>query len=402
MGFFENLRKDWLFAHGVFKALRRVTPMARQRDRTFADALEDLARRYGDRPALISDRETLTYAAYNARGNRYARWAMANGVAKGDVVCLLMPNRPEYAAVWLGVARAGGTTALLNTNLVGSALAHCINIVSPKHIIVAAELADAFDTAAPMIDAGPTVWRTRAGRHGRPRIDTALMDFSDQPIPAVRTPALTLDDRCLFIYTSGTTGLPKAANINHYRVHAAMLAYASVMETTANDRNYNCLPMYHTSGGILAIGCCLMVGGSVFIRERFSARQFWDDVVDNGCTRFQYIGELCRYLVTAPPHPKETAAQRPAGAAATGCGRTSGSTSRTASASNPSANSMPPPRATRSSSTGTTRPAPSAASRAGPARCFRSPPSASTSTTTSRCAATTACASSATTTRPAR
>ena len=305
MGFFANLRKDWLFVVGVYRALRIVTPMARHRDRTFPDTAEDLARRYGDRPALISDRETLSYSAYNARGNRYARWAMANGVGKGDVVCLLMPNRPEYASVWLGVARAGGVTALLNTNLAGSALARCINLVSPMHIIVAAELADAFDSAAPLIEGTPTVWRHGPPDDGRPRLDLALAAFSDQPIPKSERPPLTLDDHCLYIYTSGTTGLPKAANVNHYRVYAAMLAYACVMETTEKDCNYNCLPMYHTSGGILAIGCCLVVGGSTFIRERFSAGQFWDDIVDHECTRFQYIGELCRYLVTAPPHPKE-------------------------------------------------------------------------------------------------
>ena len=116
---------------------------------------------------------------------------------------------------------------------------------------------------------------------------------------------LTLDDPCLYIYTSGTTGLPKAAHINHYRVYAAMLAFSRVMQNTGSDRIYNCLPMYHTSGGVLAIGAALVAGGSVFIRERFSASRFWDDVVDHGCTRFQYIGELCRYLLNAPPHPRE-------------------------------------------------------------------------------------------------
>ena len=72
---------------------------------------------------------------------------MANGVEKGDVVCLMMPNRPEYAAIWLGIARAGGVVALLNTNLAGAALAHCVNIVRPKHVIVAAELAGDLRTA---------------------------------------------------------------------------------------------------------------------------------------------------------------------------------------------------------------------------------------------------------------
>src|SRR5690606_17680973 len=67
----------------------------------------------------------------------------------------------------------------------------------------------------------------------------------------------------------------------------------------------DCLPLYHTSGGVIAVCACLREGASVFIREKFSVSQFWDDVVERECTLFQYIGELCRYLVNAPPHVKE-------------------------------------------------------------------------------------------------
>ena len=41
------------------------------------------------------------------------------------------------------------------------------------------------------------------------------------------------------------------------------------------------------------------------IREKFSASEFWNDIADWDCTLFQYIGELCRYLVNAPAHPRE-------------------------------------------------------------------------------------------------
>jgi fatty-acyl-CoA synthase len=64
--------------------------------------------------------------------------------------------------------------------------------------------------------------------------------------------------------------------------------------------------MYHTVGGLVATGPLLVVGGSTVIREKFSAREFWDDITRYDCTLFQYIGELCRYLVNSPPHPKET------------------------------------------------------------------------------------------------
>jgi fatty-acyl-CoA synthase len=64
--------------------------------------------------------------------------------------------------------------------------------------------------------------------------------------------------------------------------------------------------MYHTVGGVVATGALLVAGGSVVIRERFSARDFWDDVMRSDCTIFQYIGELCRYLLHTPVSPAES------------------------------------------------------------------------------------------------
>jgi fatty-acyl-CoA synthase len=66
------------------------------------------------------------------------------------------------------------------------------------------------------------------------------------------------------------------------------------------DRLYNCLPMYHSVGGVVATGAALLGGGAVIIREKFSASRFWQDVADSGATIFQYIGELCRYLLASP------------------------------------------------------------------------------------------------------
>jgi fatty-acyl-CoA synthase len=304
MGLVGNILADAQFVRNVGRTILRASRVARNKTRTFPDVAEDLARQFGERVALLSERESLTYAAYNARANRYARWAIANGVRKGDVVCLMMLNRPEYLAIWLGITRVGGVVALLNTNLTGAPLGYSVNIVSPKHIIVASDLLDAFATAAPLVTGDAVVWH-HGGTSGAPRIDEAIMAFADGPLDPKDKPPLTLEDRCLYIYTSGTTGMPKAANINHYRVLAGMNGFSAIMNATKNDRMYDCLPLYHTTGGVLAIGATLTVGGSVYIRERFSTRQFWDDVVDHECTLFQYIGELCRYLANAPPHPKE-------------------------------------------------------------------------------------------------
>jgi fatty-acyl-CoA synthase len=309
MGFFKRLRGDLTFLRGAWRAIRRTSPIARNPTRVFPQVVDELAARHGDKPALVSDRESLTYRALAERSCRYARWALAQGLAKGDVVALLMTNRPEYVPIWLGITRAGGTVALLNTNLAGPTLAFCIDSVAPKHVIIAGEFVDTLSSADSYRKTAPRIWvHGEACRpHRHPRLDEAVDAFDGGPLSAAERPHLTIEDKALFIFTSGTTGLPKAANINHFRLMLAANAFAGVMNTGPDDRMYDCLPMYHTSGGVLAIGAVLIGGGTVFIREKFSAREFWNDVVRHRCTLFMYIGELCRYLVNGPPHPQERA-----------------------------------------------------------------------------------------------
>ena len=117
-------------------------------------------------------------------------------------------------------------------------------------------------------------------------------------MPSTRDPAL-------YIYTSGTTGLPKAAVVSHHRVLQWSYWFAGMLDAHEDDRMYNCLPMYHSVGGVVAIGSMLVRGGSVVIRRKFSARSFWEDVASTECTMFQYIGELCRFLVNMPRNPRE-------------------------------------------------------------------------------------------------
>ncbi len=307
MGFIDRLRAEVTSIKGAMRTLKLTTPIARNPTRVFPQIILELADKYGDAPALLSDRERFTYRELAARSNRYARWALAQNLGKGDTVCLMMPGRPEFLAAWIGITRVGGVVALINTHLTGMALAYCINVVSPKHIIVAAELFESFTGAQPHITGDAKIWLHGDANANFPRMDRDLDSLAGDELAAADRPALTIEDRALYIYTSGTTGLPKAANMNHYRVMLASYAFAGVMDTRASDRMYDCLPLYHTAGGVVATGALLVNGGSVVIRDKFSAREFWDDIVRWDCTCFQYIGELCRYLVNSPPSPKERA-----------------------------------------------------------------------------------------------
>jgi len=151
MSLIERLTADFTTLKGALRTLRMTTPIAKNPTRVFPQVVLELADTYGDAPALLSDHERFSYRQLAERSNRYARWALTQGIRKGDTVCLMMPGRPEFLAAWIGITRVGGVVALINTHLTRMALAYCINVVSPKHIIVAAELFESLQGARAQI-----------------------------------------------------------------------------------------------------------------------------------------------------------------------------------------------------------------------------------------------------------
>lgn len=289
------------------RALTLTAAIARNPVSTLPTQINDLAERFGSNIALIGDDETLTYEELAARANRFARWALRQGIARGDVVCLVMQNCPTYLAAWLGITRVGAIVALVNTNLVGDSLAHAIRVATPKCLIVDAAHADTVSKPMPILDADMPCWVYGGEARGMAQLDAALQECSALKVSADECEPPSTRDPALFIYTSGTTGLPKAALVRHQRILQWSYWFAGLLDTSENDRMYDCLPMYHSVGGVVAIGSALVSGGSVVIRRKFSARTFWGDVVQTECTLFQYIGELCRFLVNMPPDALERA-----------------------------------------------------------------------------------------------
>ncbi len=148
-----------------------TAPIAQHPSVTFPVVIERLAEQFGDAPALLSDTQTLTYGELRARADHYANWALGQGIGAGDVVCLMMPNCPEYLAIWLGIIKVGGVVALINTNLAGDALRHALDIVQPLHVIAAGDCCDAVAAVLPRLDAASSTWAHGGDGHSLPRID---------------------------------------------------------------------------------------------------------------------------------------------------------------------------------------------------------------------------------------
>ncbi|HMK87288.1 MAG TPA: long-chain-acyl-CoA synthetase, partial [Steroidobacteraceae bacterium] len=294
------------------RALARTADIEQDLERTLPVLVDRQALELGSAPALISSDRRLSFRELASRSRQYARFGLTRGLAAGDVAALLMPNCAEYAAVWLGLSRIGVTVALLNTHLSGDALAHSIEIVAPSLIVVGAELAPTLAALRTRLERGSrsrrslSIWVYGASAQDFQPLEPMLTRTSPDALSSADYPAPTLDATALYIYTSGTTGLPKAATVTHYRLLRWSEWFAGLLDAGPADRMYNCLPLYHSVGGVVAIGAMLVGGGAVVIRPRFSASDFWRDVRDERCTLFQYIGELCRYLVNSPRQPRET------------------------------------------------------------------------------------------------
>ena len=296
----SSAAKAWL------RALQATAPVERGRSPIFPVIIEELAARFGSTPALESAGATLTYRALADAASRYGRWGLSQGLKPQDSVCLLMPNCPEYLAIWLGLTRIGVTVALVNTNLTGELLAHAVRVAAPRHLITAGTLAGAVSSARAGFADTVRCWVHGGGDSQMPPLEGAVERESAQPLTAAECALPALEDRALCIYTSGTTGAPKAANVSHYRIIQWTHWFAGMMDIRRGDRMYNCLPMYHSIGGVVAAGAPLVGGATVVVRERFSASEFWADVVAQRCTLFQYIGELCRYLAASPRQDAES------------------------------------------------------------------------------------------------
>jgi len=292
-----SVNRAWL------RALSRTAEIERAPERILARVVEEKSIEQPDAPALLSSDEQLSYAELAVTARRYARWALSHGLRKGETAALMAHNHPGYMAAWLGLTSVGVVVALINTNLRGDALAHCVAAASPRVLIVAEEFAAAADAALAGASQVPEIWLL--GRGAGRRLGEALPALPSHPLSAEERGGVTVGDRALLIYTSGTTGLPKAAWVSHRRVMSWSCWFAAMLDVDRSDRLYDCLPMYHSVGGVAATGAMLVGGASAVIARRFSASGFWDEVVRWDCTLFQYIGELCRYLVKAAPSASE-------------------------------------------------------------------------------------------------
>jgi acyl-CoA synthetase (AMP-forming)/AMP-acid ligase II len=294
-----------LYGARALKLLQGLLLFRPESHDTIAVQLQRHAAKQSERLFLTFGERRYSYGQANALVNQHAAAYRAIGIGHGDVVALVMENRPEFLWHVFGLHKLGAIASLINTNLQGEPLAHAVRICAPKHIVVGSEIWSRF---APVIDA--------IGSGTREMLDVDLdMDepaHADASLWSVRLAGrstddpselvATLDSQAAFIYTSGTTGLPKAAIVKHERFYRAGRVWAFAgFQLRDGDVLYNCLPLYHSNALMLATSSVITSGTCMALARKFSRSKFWQDVRRTNATSFIYIGELLRYLLNNPP-----------------------------------------------------------------------------------------------------
>src|SRR5215470_14237369 len=122
MGLFERIGREYRFLRGVVRVMGAVNSIDPESEALICDDFEAAVDRFADHTAILFESEVITYRHLDGVANRFAAWAEAQQIGRGQTVALLLPNRGEYVAAWMGLAKRGAATALINTNLTGSAL----------------------------------------------------------------------------------------------------------------------------------------------------------------------------------------------------------------------------------------------------------------------------------------
>jgi fatty-acyl-CoA synthase len=336
MGPLKRIAREVRFLDGLFRTLLSVRKISPDSDFLICDDFEEAVDKFADHTAMVFEGERYTYRQLDALANRFAAWADAQGLKHGDTVGLLLPNRAEYISAWVGLTKLGIAAALINNNLTGAALAHCLSISNADHVITDNEGLTAAETIRAGLPRPLKYWvidadfPQAADRHA---LDLKEPKIAPERPPKARRAGLKARDVALYIYTSGTTGLPKAARRCTHIARADFICAASPAATaaTAEDNIYQrAAALSRDRGAGAAFGPALLNGGTLVLRRSGSQPHISGATSSShGGTMFVYIGELCRYLVNQDSSAR-TIGRTPAAPrlSATACDRTCGTSSR--------------------------------------------------------------------------
>jgi fatty-acyl-CoA synthase len=258
---------------------------------TVGDTLRRAAARR-DSGGVVFPAERVSTAELDALADRFARGLLALGVTRGDHVGILLPQRLDYVAAFLGSARIGAVPVPINARFKGAELCHVIPHAEISVLFVSGGGEEIADYAALVADIIPTAPRLRHTVHlgpdaGAPFVDRATFLGGGElvdPAEVTRLASLVrMRDIGMIMYTSGTTAEPKGCLITHEAMVRQAHNYQERFELGPEDAFWDPLPLFHI-GGIIPLLACLDIGCRYCHPGQFDAQQALHTLETERCT----------------------------------------------------------------------------------------------------------------------
>lgn len=212
----------------------------------------------------VEDDRYITLSDMDQQANQLGRWGTSLGLKQKDTISIIMLNKPEVVIFWLGMAKIGVGTALINSNVTGKAFLHSVETSvkdsTTKVVVIDNELKDNLKNEVNQLhENGILVYYWKD-------ILSLLLPISSFPISKTYRDQIYEKDPLIYIFTSGTTGLPKACKVSSSKFFQNTLPVSCFLRLKKGDRFYNCLPLYHSAGGMVALGGCFRAGVTMVLR----------------------------------------------------------------------------------------------------------------------------------------
>ncbi|RVW07811.1 long-chain fatty acid--CoA ligase [Prescottella agglutinans] len=273
-----------------------------------AGLLEDSARRYPDRVALVCGTTHLTYAQLDARANQIADLLVARGIEPGDRVALSCPNLPQFPAAYYGILKAGAVVVPLNILLKPGEIAYHLED-SGAALFLCFEGTDelpmgefgraGFDSVTGcremiVITSDPNAQSTVSG------VDTLARALQGHPV-TFATVVRESTDTAVILYTSGTTGRPKGAELTHANMVLNALTANRLFDSSPvrPDTCLLTLPLFHSFGQTVTMNAGLSVGATLVLVPRFEAKAVLELMVTEQITVFAGVPTMYWALLGA-------------------------------------------------------------------------------------------------------
>lgn len=212
-----------------------------------------------DQAAVTLGDRTLTYADLELASSRIAGFLAEKAIRPGDRVGIMLPNVPEFAAIYYGVLRAGGAVVPMNPLLKTREVEYYLADSGSKLIFAWQDVTgEAIEGAA------------RAGVD-HVGVDSAFLAGLDDQAAITQVEVRDPHDTAVILYTSGTTGKPKGAELSHGNLTRNLeVVRNDLLSLTASDVVFGGLPLFHSFGQTVTLNATIAAGASLVLLQRFT------------------------------------------------------------------------------------------------------------------------------------